>query len=422
MVFYNLSSKTAKNSYISIVDQGIVSLTNFLTALLLARFCSQSEYGHYVLALSIILFWDNLRRALISSPFVVYLPRKPPAESKGYVGGTFLFHVAFSIIGGVLFAAGSVILYSTGDAALGAVILAAIYAVFGFTSREYMRRIFYARLKIHSALIIDVLNVFLQVSGIVVLTVTGRLFTVNALLLIGTAQTISSALGLLLIRKHISFRGLDIKSMLRSHWRLGKWLAATGIVFALAFQIYPWFLKYTWGECATARFGACIPLLTIINPFFLGISNFIGPKMSTVFANEGIAGLRRVLRKGVFVLGTGIGLYVIIITIFSEPLLVLMYGGKYTGLTAVIALLGVNTLLNGIASSYGAALSIMERTDFSFYANLASIAVTFSIGIFLVINYGVLGAAIAYAAAKTVSTILFILFYRRTAARFQKTG
>ena len=67
---------TTKQGGMSLVDQAVVSGTNFLTGVFLARFCTKDEYGLYVLAISLLIFWDGVRVSLIGSPTVVFLPRK----------------------------------------------------------------------------------------------------------------------------------------------------------------------------------------------------------------------------------------------------------------------------------------------------------------------------------------------------------
>ena len=62
------TSKIANNGKYAAIDQGIISLSNFLASVLLARLVSPTELGVYVLGFLAIYFIRSVQDGLIIQP------------------------------------------------------------------------------------------------------------------------------------------------------------------------------------------------------------------------------------------------------------------------------------------------------------------------------------------------------------------
>ena len=89
---------------ISIIDQALVSATNFVTTLVLARLCSQAELGIYYLAWTLVLFLTALQNNLVSIPYTIYAPRRQGESLHAYFGSSLVHQLATSptMTGGTL--------------------------------------------------------------------------------------------------------------------------------------------------------------------------------------------------------------------------------------------------------------------------------------------------------------------------------
>ena len=72
----------------TIADQGVVSMTNFLTGVIVARSCSRAELGLYSLGFGVVLLLTSAQTYLISVPYNVYCMRVPEGERGAYTGST----------------------------------------------------------------------------------------------------------------------------------------------------------------------------------------------------------------------------------------------------------------------------------------------------------------------------------------------
>src|SRR6185369_17376806 len=91
-------SSLLKKSGLSVVDQAVVSGTNFATSVLLGRFAVQEELGVYYLALSVIYFARGIQEQLVSAPYMIYCSRKRGRELEEYAGSSLVHQCAVMVI------------------------------------------------------------------------------------------------------------------------------------------------------------------------------------------------------------------------------------------------------------------------------------------------------------------------------------
>ena len=383
---------------IGIMDQGVVSITTFLTGIFLARFCTQEQYGFYSLALTQLPFWDNLRLALVSTALTVYLPRKDDAERKTYLGGTF-FAETIIVFAGMTCALVIAFLFSiiSHDPGLVRVFKASTIILAGFISLRYLRGVFYAKLKNHIALLISAAVCIIQLGGVYFAYSNNYLTAVNAILIVGFAQIFGSMIGtaFLLADKSITFRGLHIRNLIRDHWNFGRWLVWKSIVFAGSFNAIPWFLKFTSGTSIAAVFFACVAITGIMNPFWIGFTNSLSAKIAYTFANKGIDAMHRTAVKGQIVLVLSMGAAAILIAALSTWLLGIFYGDKYMGNELVVSGLALAIILNISTIVFEHALLTIEKSKTIFRIYLDVLLICTAPAFFLVYQWGLNGAVVA---------------------------
>src|SRR5260370_24933710 len=81
----------------ALADQIIVSGSNFLTNLLLARILGIEEFGRYVLAWTIVLSVQNLQYSATSTAMMSIGPKRDPVSSPYYFGALFMGQAVFGI-------------------------------------------------------------------------------------------------------------------------------------------------------------------------------------------------------------------------------------------------------------------------------------------------------------------------------------
>lgn len=397
-----------------ILDQGTVSATTFLTSIILARYCLKSEYGLYYLVITLLPLWDNLRLALVSTPLIVFLPREKKKEYPVFIGASMVLVMILMLAGGICTGLGAILVkYIANDHALALVLTASSALVVTHILQRYMRGLFHARLQNHYALMISATTGILQLGGIFLLYYRDELTAVNVVLLIASTGLIGSTTGLVLLftGKSIVFGRSGLRHLWQKNQNFGRWLMWKSIVYTAVLQSLPWFLKFTSDTDSVAALAACTVIVNGINPFWIGFTNSLGPRIAHAFVKNKIPGIRHAVRTGQMILVPMTILVTVGICIFSEPLLHLFYGEKYAGNGIILMGLSVALLLFICTFAMEQGLLTLEKTELVFYIYLWVLCLC-SIPVFFMIRaWGIKGVAAGYFLICIFISSLRIIFY-----------
>jgi O-antigen/teichoic acid export membrane protein len=215
-------------------------------------------------------------------------------------------------------------------------------------------------------------------------------------------------------RKGFTLRLGEAMLDLRHNWAVGKWIFASGLLWNLSMNLYPWFLTAFHGAASTGVWAACVGIVAIVNPLQLGVSNVVDPMIAHSFAEGGRSALRRFAFKASLVSSVLMIPFCMILMAFGGLLMALLYGSKYAGNGMVVSVLAVNVLVSAAAFAYPRALFALGRADVEFMINSGALFVLLTLGIWLTRAWGPLGAAygllIANVAAQVPKAVIFAVF------------
>ena len=84
--------------FFALLDQGLISGSNFILAILLARWVSPQQYGAYALAFEVLLFMSIVYGALILEPMCVFGPSTYKNDFRAYLGILLRIHCGLSVL------------------------------------------------------------------------------------------------------------------------------------------------------------------------------------------------------------------------------------------------------------------------------------------------------------------------------------
>src|ERR1700676_1172089 len=93
------ASRWAAKGSLAILDQALISGSNFLVGIFLARWLAPAQYGAYALALSVSLLLTFLYQALLLEPMAVFSGSVYRKSLCGYFGALVLFFVLLYVCG-----------------------------------------------------------------------------------------------------------------------------------------------------------------------------------------------------------------------------------------------------------------------------------------------------------------------------------
>ena len=191
---------------------------------------------------------------------------------------------------------------------------------------------------------------------------------------------------------------------LKKNWILGKWVFASGLVWAVSMNLYPWLLAAFHGVASTGVWAACLGVVSVGNPVLLGIQNLVGPKIAHVYAAEGPRALHRLVLKITAVVATPMSLLCLVMFIWGGRFLALLYGRQYAGNRLIVAILALNLLVTAVAFSFSRALFAIDRANVDFLVNFTALFIMVTLGLWLVRAFGPIGAAFGLLGANFVAS------------------
>lgn len=413
-----LSSETALHqSAVSLIDQGVVSATNFMTGLIIARACSKEEFGIYILGFTIILFVMDLQASLISTPFMIFSPRLKGGALALYSGSTLVHLFALSAsailaltIGGVLFRLGH------GPSGFAPVAWTLAAVITPFMLREFVRRVCFTGLRMKTALFLDSCIGVAQLGGLLALSRLNMLSASRAYWVVSLSSGIVVLGWMISHSERFTLRLSQSASDFRRNWSFGKWVLASGLVWTVSMSLYPWILAAYHGTAATGVWAACLGIASFANPILLGGQNYLGPKIAHVYARRGASALRSFVFKASAVFSVPMWVLSAAMLALGGRLVVFLYGSKYAGNGVIVFILAVNLAFSCVAFAVSRALFAIERADLDFLVNFVAMCVLLVAGVWLTKFYGVLGAAFGLLLANAVATGVRCVVFTRVVA------
>lgn len=416
---FTIRRLVARHETLALVDQGVVSLKNFLASIIIARACTREQFGLYVLGLTIVALLVDLQASLISTPYTVYGPRLDGHDHARYTGSTFIHQMVLALIAVVaLLAASGVMAFTRArDTGVATVLVVLAVILAAPLMQDYLRRLSFAVLELKSAVIADIAVAVVQIGLLSTIAVRAPIKPTTAYVVLALA----SLAGILSwrvasrVRFHLSsaHAGTDLRLALRT----GKWILISGVLWTLGMNLYPWLLASFHGTAATATWAACFAAAAFAGPVITGIGNVVGPRLSLALATGGTAALRRATLSSTYLLGGAMLPFVIGAALFGSRVVALAYGDKYAGSGAVVLLLMANSFFTAVGLPYSRGLFAIERADLDVLSNLIALVVMVTAGIWLVRAFGVTGAALGLAVggfgACAARVFLFVRFVRK---------
>jgi len=407
-----------KKTNIVLADQALVSGTNFLTGLLLARFLGLEGYGHFMLAYGLVLFVSGIQVALIVSPMMVTIPKLDYFDIPIYLKSVTFQQLLFSIA--TLIFTGLAIFLLAGIMRmpqLVALTLPVAFTASAFTTQDFIRRLLIVTDKSAQAFVNDFISYGLQLGGLIYWFLNWDQSAYSAFWIISATSAIAIAHGIFagwsLIRgdsTRAPSTELSFVSVLIRHWEFGKWLVARNTTYWGASQ----FLIYLAGAMLSASaVGALTATRNIIgfaNVLFLALENIVPTRAAAMLKQRGHVGLKKYLRR-VSLMGSLLtGLIVLIAVAAPEFWLDLVYGEEYAGYGWLVIGWGIYYIVGFFHRPLSAGLRALDKTKDIFTATLFGMIATMLISYPAISLFKLSGAMISLILVQII--ILIILTYR----------
>lgn len=404
-----------RQSLTALVDQGVVSVTNFATGVIIGRACGKFELGAYALAWTLMTLAIEFSATLTTTPYTVFGPQLSREQRRLYLGSVFVHQLSVSVLFALTMGAGAILALRTGwlSPSLASVISATAFAILFISLREFIRRVSFAELKVGLALVIDLVTCLSQAVGVLLLLHFHRLTAARTYTLLGIACAFVSIGWLTFHRGAFHVDAGSCVQDLKRNWRFAKWVLGSWILATVAAYLYPWLLAIFHGTSVTGIWAACSTIVALGNPVSLGLGNRLGPQIHNTFATSGTEAMRRSVHRSSVLFLLLLSPIVLALVVGGGRIVTLVYGGAYAGNAAIVILLVLNMWVSAMTFPVTRGLFSLDHAKADMLINVVSVVLLFTAGIAAVKAYSALGAAATLLATSVVAGVMRIVVFER---------
>jgi O-antigen/teichoic acid export membrane protein len=383
---------------LSIVDQGLVSGSNFALSILYARWLAADDYGRFAVLFGIFLLASSFHNAMLLEPMSVLGPARNDVSRRGYIGDLVVLHFATTfVVAAILSASGGVLWLRNAEIGRDLAWLAAALPV--ILLFWLLRRVCYLSGDSGRAARSSLVYAAVMLALVQWKSAASPAFAFAAMAFAGGAASLT-----LFRRGDFEKAGGQWRRLLREHWRYGRWVVAVAPAYWATGAVFGPLAGALIGLSNAATMRAAENLLQPLNQVLTAITLLILPWLSGSVANKRVNRLRLLSRRASFA-GAGLALiYASALLVFGRDLVAWVYpGGSYQEAFKLLPIFCAAAVVRS-ASDLGASLTLRARArpDVVFWATAAGAVVGLIAGVVLIKQQGIRGAAWAGLLATTI--------------------
>ena len=401
---------------LAILDQGLISGSNFLVSILLARWLVTESYGAYAVAFGIFVLLTLVYSALILEPMSVYGGSAYRNCLRGYVRSLLKMHAVVSLAFAALVSLGAVLVsYSGRDAGLAGALFGVALASPCVLLLWVLRRALYLKMHSGRAAMGAMFYFVLMVAGLWVFNRESLLTPFNALLLMGGAALVASMLLLAFVRVDLArdeVKAPNLAEACEKHWTYGRWALASSFVAWIPAYIFLPLLTAFAGMAQSGELKALTNFVAPLDQTLAALSLLFLPHAARVRAEQSHQDVRALTRNLLALSIAGSAAYWLIVINLKGPIFSLLYSGKYGDVAYLLPAVALGSILWSAAYGPAIALRAMESPKSVFTAYLVTSIVCILVGVPATRYFGLRGAIWSGNLADFASliVILFILY------------
>jgi O-antigen/teichoic acid export membrane protein len=412
--FFDILQKKS-TSVFSILDQAIVSGSNFIVMFTLARFLSPNEYGAYVLSFTVLLFINGIQMALSTTPLNVRGASLNENDLRYYIQSLLIFNVLCGVLITIILIISLLIMkVFYVDRVIIRTFSGLSLSLFFIQIQEFFKRVLYFSLKVKEVFFIDAISNSILIFGIVMFYNLKILNSLSIYLLIGFVSLFSIALFFpkiyIYLRKPYTKLSIISKSI---SWNIqyGKWTLGSHLLYWIGNQTYLFTATIYLSVVATAKIAATQNLVNAVNVLVMGIQNIAMPIASRKLHKQGLFALKQYIKYLIFLIILSVGLYGFILTVFGDRLMELLYNNKYSNVSILMMLWSISFLIASINRMFMIFLNAVEKNRINFYIYLFNAILSLGFIIPITKTFEIFGMAVWTIISSTIMLLVNVIVF-----------
>lgn len=390
------------------LDQMIVSGSNFLLGIFLARKMSLVDFGNYSLMWLVVMFFLSIQQSGIIAPMYSLEPLKNN-KSKNYLLDHVViiqfYYAVIVVVLVIIFCFTSSFFSDKWD--FGYQLIPFCLVLFLCLIHDFTRRCFYLNEEYLKVIKMDLIAYF----GLLLFCF---IYTRHNSLDLSTFFTfmfimfLISFLSVFSKKRYFKLKKESTKRTLKAYWDYSKWLSFSAIMGWFTGNIFVLVGSYFLGAWVAGVIRIFQNTMGVFNVLFLGLENFVPTTLAKIYKSHGFYGMEKYVKK---IAASGVMVFIIFgfIFIVFKPTLIIeyIYGSefsKYSNIIYAYILIYVFFFM-GILIRF--IYRTLEKTNSVFNVYLISLFFTVTLSYPLVRFYGIYGIVLG----TLLIQILMVLIY-----------
>jgi O-antigen/teichoic acid export membrane protein len=370
---------------LAILDQGLISGSNFAISIALARWLAPGQYGAFSLAFSVFLLLSYVYQSLLSEPQGVFSGSAYSQCLRGYLKALLGIQAMVTIFGIVLLGGSAVVVYFMGKAdglpgALAGVAIASPCILFFWL----LRRAYYMNLAPARAAVGALIYCSLVAGGLLLAYKETLVSPFSAYLMMAIGALGAGFYLLSQVNKALppdTVKAPTAGQAWHKHWEYGRWALAVSVVTWIPYYMYYPLVSAFNGMAQAGQLRALMNLSLPMEQSYTALSILFLPYAARVCREKGIGASGPLVRRITLLFVVGAVAYWAVLIPFKGFVFHVLYGGRYTEVAHFIPYVALGTTMWAAAFGPAILLRAIESPDSIFYARVVASVLSLVVGV-----------------------------------------
>jgi len=399
----------------AIADQALMSGSNFVLSILLARWLPAEQYGAYALAFSIFFFVSAVHQALVLEPMSVLGTAEFSSRLREYGGAMLWFQAAFSILLALAFAAAAGFTHAIGLASFSAALVGLAIGAPGILLFWLARMTCYVNFAPATAACGSAIYSVSLFSGAALLLYTGRLSVVSVFMLMGAAACVTSVVVFAKFRPAFGRGRALLGEAAGSHWRYGRWALGSSLVIWVPGNIFYSIVSAVLGLGSAGAFRALMNLAYPVTHSANALSLLVQPRLSSTAAQSGGKSTIRGVAAIGGIYAAGALFWLGVVAFGGGRVWHLLYRDHFENASTLAVWILVGVVFQVAAYAPAVGLRALQAPALVFAAYSIAAVACLAVGIPATERWGLTGAVVSWSGALVLSFIATLVLWLRRA-------
>ncbi|MFK7946090.1 MAG: lipopolysaccharide biosynthesis protein [Saprospiraceae bacterium] len=405
--------KAYSSTILALTDQAVVSGSNFLIGIVLARVLGIDGYGLFALLWMIVLFGKSINQAFVTRPMMSLAPKKETKEATNYLATLhylqYLTSFGIGVFVFVFLLFGQYFDIKIADNRWFWVVPSIVFLHLIY---DFYRSQSFVKQDVVFALILDIILFGGHFVAIFVLWYYENLSVTNALIGIGIAHLAVVVLGFFKYLQ-FNFNTNVLKETIIYHFNFSKWLIGTALLQWFSGNFFIIVAAALMSEAAVGAIRIVQNVMGLTHVLFLAMENIVPVKAALHFKEGGIKQLKTYLIYITGRAGILVGAVLLFLAVFRTFIIDFLYGAEYIEYSYLVIGFCLTYVLVFIGHPLRFALMTLEITKPIFVSYVLGAIFSLILAYPLVGQFGLVGVLIGIFVTQGLSQLVYVYYLRK---------